>query len=218
MKKVSENEIKRSIVIEEILNTVTHGIGVLLSIAALVLLVVKASNDGGAWHIVSVAIYGSTLIILYLASSLYHGLMFSSARGFFNILDHSAIYLLIAGTYTPFLLVSLRGPLGWSLFGIIWGLTVLGIIYKFFFLNRWRILSTIIYVLMGWLIIFALKPLIASVPVNGLYWVLAGGLFYTLGVIFFVWEKLPYNHFIWHLFVLGGSICHFFAIIWYIVP
>ncbi|NOZ46695.1 MAG: hemolysin III family protein [Chlorobi bacterium] len=203
---------------EEVFNSITHGIGVFLSIAALVLLIVKAVQSGDNWHIVSSVIYGSTLVLLYLASTLFHSFMFTSARNIFNILDHSAIYLLIAGTYTPFVLVSLRGPIGWTLFGIIWGLTAIGIVYKLFFLEKWRTLSTIIYIIMGWLIIFAIKPLLNSVPVGGLYWILAGGIFYTVGVIFYVWKKLYFSHVIWHLFVLAGSICHFFAILWYIIP
>jgi len=216
--KPIELKAKKSIIIEEVFNSITHGIGVFLSIAALVLLIVKAVQSGDNWHIVSSVIYGSTLVLLYLASTLFHSFMFTSARNIFNILDHSAIYLLIAGTYTPFVLVSLRGPIGWTLFGIIWGLTAIGIVYKLFFLEKWRTLSTIIYIIMGWLIIFAIKPLLNSVPVGGLYWILAGGIFYTVGVIFYVWKKLYFSHVIWHLFVLAGSICHFFAILWYIIP
>lgn len=213
-----KNKIRKSILIEEILNSVTHGIGALLSIAALVLMVVKASRHGDGWHISSAAIYGSTLIILYLASTIFHAFMFTTARNFFNLLDHSAIYLLIAGTYTPFALVTLRGPLGWTLFGIIWGLTIGGIIYKLFFLDKWRILSIVIYVLMGWIGVIAIRSLFNDVPTGGLYFLLAGGLSYTVGVVFFIWQRIPFFHLIWHLFVLGGSICHFFAILIYIIP
>lgn len=216
--KPSKAETKKALIVEEILNSITHGIGVLLSITALVLLVVKSSRYGDGWHITSTAIYGSTLIILYLASTLFHSFMFTSARNFFNLLDHSAIYLLIAGTYTPFLLVTLRGSLGWTMFGIIWGLTIFGVIYKLFFLNKWRMLSTVIYIIMGWFMIIAIRPLLLNVPPGGLYFMLAGGLSYTVGAVFFVFQRIPFFHVIWHLFVLGGSICHFFAILFYIVP
>lgn len=211
-------KIKNSIIIEEILNSATHGIGALLSIVALVLMLVKASKYGDGWLITSTAIYGSTLIILYLTSTVYHAFKFTKARIFFNLLDHSAIYLLIAGTYTPFALVTLRGPLGWTLFGIIWGLTIGGIIYKLFFMNKWRIISTAIYVLMGCIGVMAIRSFLKDVPTGGLYFLLAGGLSYIVGVVFYIWQRIPFFHLIWHLFVLGGSICHFFAILIYIIP
>jgi hemolysin III len=203
---------------EEIANSITHGIGAGLSIAALVVLVVFASLYGDVWRIVSFSIYGACLTVLYTASTLYHSFRSQKLKKYFQIMDHASIYLLIAGTYTPFTLVHLRGGWGWSLFGVIWGLAVLGVIFKMFFTNRFNLLSTIIYLLMGWLIVIAFKPAVTHIPQGGLYWLLAGGLSYTFGVIFFLWEKLPYSHAIWHLFVLGGSICHFFAMLFYVLP
>lgn len=203
---------------EELANSITHAIGVALSLAALVILVVYAAMQGDGWKIVSFSIYGTSLVLLYTASTLYHSFSSERAKHYLKILDHAAIYLLIAGTYTPFLLVMIRGNWGWTLFGIIWGLAITGIIFKLFFVNRFRIISTIIYLLMGWLILVAFRPLIAHVPENGLYWLLAGGLSYSFGVIFYLWEKIPYHHAIWHLFVLGGSIFHFFAVLFYVLP
>jgi len=204
--------------IEEIVNSITHGLGVVLSIAGLIVLVVLGAIHGNAWHVVSFSIYGSTLIILYLASTLYHSFQKPKLKRVFKILDHSAIYVLIAGTYTPFMLVNLRGPWGWSLFGIIWGLAILGIIFKLFFIDRYERLSLVIYLLMGWICIVAAKQMMLEIPMGGLAWLIAGGLLYTLGVLFFRWEKLRYNHAIWHLFVLGGSICHYFSILFYVLP
>lgn len=203
---------------EELANSITHAIGVALSLAALVILVVYAAMQGDGWKIVSFSIYGTSLVLLYTASTLYHSFTSERVRHYLKIFDHAAIYLLIAGTYTPFLLVMIRGAWGWTLFGIIWGLAIVGIIFKLFFVHRFRIVSTIIYLLMGWLIIVAFRPLIANVPENGLYWLLAGGLSYSFGVIFYLWEKIPYHHAIWHLFVLGGSIFHFFAVLFYVLP
>lgn len=203
---------------EELFNSITHGAGLLLSIVALVLLIVFSSLYGSARHIVSCTIFGVTLILLYTASTLYHSFRSPRVKKFFKILDHSCIYLLIAGTYTPFLLVTLRGAVGWTLFGVIWFLAVSGVVLKMFFVHRFKIISTVAYVLMGWIIIFAIKPLVESLPSGGIVWLVAGGLAYTLGVIFYVWKKLPFNHAIWHLFVLAGSICHFFAVIFYVLP
>jgi hemolysin III len=203
---------------EELFNSITHGAGVLLSIVALVLLIVFSSIYGNASHVVSCAIFGVTLILLYAASTLYHSAQKPQIKSVFKILDHSCIYLLIAGTYTPFLLVTLHGVLGWTMFAVIWFLALAGVLFKVFFVNRFKIISTIAYVLMGWIIIFAIKPLIDSLQSGGIVWLVAGGLAYTLGVIFYAWEKLPFNHAIWHLFVLAGSICHFFAVIFYVLP
>ncbi len=203
---------------EEIANSITHGIGAALSIAGLTVLVVLAALYGDAWHVVSVSIYGSSLVLLYLASTLYHSFRQPRVKRFFKIADHAAIYLLIAGTYTPFMLVSLRGPWGWSLLGTIWGLAVVGIVFKFFFIGRYERLSLVIYLLMGWLCVVAAQPMITRIPAGGLLWLVAGGLAYSLGVIFYRWEVLRYNHAIWHLFVLAGSICHFFAILFYVLP
>jgi hemolysin III len=203
---------------EEILNIVTHGIGFLLSIAALVLLVVFASIQGDAWHIVSYSIYGTSLVILYLASTLFHWSKKPSRRLKLNVFDHASIYALIAGTYTPLLLVTLRGPWGWSLFGVVWGMAIIGIILKFFFTGRYNKISTLAYVIMGWVVIIALKPLIESLSTPGLIWLAIGGLSYSIGAVFFLLNKIPYNHAIFHLFVLGGSISHFVTIFWYVLP
>ncbi|MEE9912615.1 MAG: hemolysin III family protein [Deltaproteobacteria bacterium] len=203
---------------EELLNSITHGAGILLSIAALVLLIVFSSTYGSTGHVVSCTIFGVTLILLYTASTLYHGIQKPHLKRVCKIFDHSCIYLLIAGTYTPFLLVTLRGVLGWTMFGVIWFLAVSGVVLKIFFVQRFKIISTIAYVLMGWIIVFAIKPLADALSSGGLVWLIAGGLAYTLGVIFYAWKKLPFNHAIWHLFVLTGSVCHFFAIIFYVIP
>lgn len=206
------------LILDEIANSVTHGFGVVLSIAGLVLMIVYSSLNGNAWHVVSSSIFGSTMIFLYLASTLYHSSKTEKAKHFYKILDHSFIYILIAGTYTPFTLVTLNGALGWTLFGIIWGLAIAGVVFKFYFVHRFKILSTAIYLLMGWLIIFAINPLLDHLPIGGVYWLIGGGLSYTFGVVFYVWHKLPFNHSIWHLFVLGGSVCHFFAVFFYVIP
>lgn len=204
--------------LEEILNSVTHGAGALISIAGLILLIVFSSIYGQTTHIVSCTIYGTTLVLLYTASTLYHGFQKPNIKHVFKILDHSCIYILIAGTYTPFMLVTVRGALGWTIFSIVWGLTILGIVFKAFFVNRFKIVSTIAYILMGWLVILAIKPLFHALPGGGIFWLISGGLAYTIGTIFYAWKKLPFNHTIWHLFVLTGSVCHFLAIMFYVVP
>ena len=203
---------------EEVANSVTHGIGVLLSIAGLVLMVVFAARYGDAWHVVSSSIFGAALIFLYSASTLYHAVPSFHAKSVLQIFDHSAIFLLIAGTYTPFLLVNLRGGWGWSLFGVVWGLALAGIVFQVFFVDRFRLAQTLIYLGMGWLVVVAVKPLLAGVPRPGLLWLLAGGLSYTVGAVFYLWKKLPYHHAVWHLFVLAGSVCHYFAILIYVIP
>ena len=203
---------------EELINSITHGAGVALSIAGLAVLVTLAALKGTAWHIVGCSVYGATLVLLYTASTLYHSMRSPRVKRFFRIIDHAAIYLLIAGTYTPFTLVNLRGGWGWTLFGLVWGLAVLGVLFKIFFVDRFPIASTTVYILMGWLAVIAIKPLLAAVPSGGILWLLAGGLAYTLGVVFFAWEKIPYNHAAWHVFVLTGSICHYFAVLFYVLP
>ena len=203
---------------EEIANSITHGIGTALSIAGLVILVVFAATQGDVWHIVSFSIYGSTLILLYLASTLYHSFPQPRVKRIFKIIDHSSIFLLIAGTYTPFMLTSLRGIWGWSLFGVVWGLAITGIVFKSIFISRFKKVSILVYILMGWLCILVVRQMILHIPYLGLLWLLAGGLFYTLGVIFYAWKNLPYHHAVWHLFVLGGSICHYFSILFYLLP
>lgn len=200
---------------EEIANSVTHGVGALASIAALPILVVVAVSRGDPWQVVGGAIFGATLIMLYVASTLYHALPHPRAKRVFRVLDHSAIYLLIAGTYTPFALGALRGPWGWALLGAVWTLAALGITAKATLGFRFPRLSTAVYVAMGWLALIAAQPLLAHVGVAGLMWLLAGGLCYTAGVVFFAWERLRYGHMVWHLFVAAGSVCHFFAVLWY---
>ena len=204
--------------LEEIANAITHGIGLLLSIAGFAVLFVLAAVRGTAWHIVACSIYGATLIGLYAASTLYHAVISPQVKRALRIFDHSAIYLLIAGTYTPFLLVSLRGPWGWSLFGVIWGLALAGVLFKLWFVERFAILSTAVYIAMGWLVVIAAKPVITHLPVAAIIWLLAGGLAYTGGVIFFAAKRIPYSHAIWHLFVLAGSICHYFAVLSTVIP
>jgi hemolysin III len=203
---------------EEIANWVTHGIGLLLSIAALTLLIVFSSLRGDAWHVVSFTVFGLTLLALYTFSTIYHAQRAGRAKLLFEKLDHAAIFLLIAGTYTPFLLTSLRGPWGWSLFGVIWGLSGAGAVFQLFFGGRYPLASTIAYLFAGWLIVVALEPLVASVPEGGLWLLLSGGLCYTVGVVFFLWHRLRYHHAVWHTLVLGGSTCHFLAVLLYLLP
>lgn len=203
---------------EDLANSLTHGLGAALSVAALAILVTQAALHGDVWRVVSFGVYGSSLVVLYLASTLYHAFRSPRLKRFFKGLDHAAIFLLIAGTYTPFSLVTLRGPWGWTIFGLIWGFAVAGIIFETLFLGRFKRLVVVFYLGMGWMAVIAIKPLIEALPVAGLVWVAAGGLFYTLGVIFYLWEKLTFNHAIWHLFVLGGSVCHFFAIALHVLP
>ena len=198
---------------EEIANSISHGIGAALSIAGLVVLIVSAVAHGDAWHVVSFSIFGRTLILLYLASTLYHSFPQLKVKRVLRKFDHAAIFLLIAGTYTPFMLVSLRGPWGWSLFGVIWGLAITGVVLKMYFVHRFPKLSTAIYVLMGWLCVIAAKQMLIQVPPISITFLVIGGLSYTIGVVFYAWKKLPYNHAIWHLFVLGGSVMHFFSVL-----
>lgn len=213
MSKLSE---KRLLFVEELANSLTHGLGLLLSVAALTLLVVFASLYGTAWHIVSFSIYGATLIILYLASTLYHSSRKLRRRYKLNKFDHSAIYVLIAGTYTPFALVPLRGPVGWTLFAVVWVMAIGGVIYKvFFYSQRYRTLSAVLYLVMGSLVVLVINPLMRTMPLNGLYFLLAGEISYALGVVFYLW-RFPFGHTIFHLFVLGGSICHFFSVFLYL--
>ncbi|MEN3333708.1 MAG: hemolysin [Blastocatellia bacterium] len=204
--------------IEELANSITHGVGVALSVVGFIVLLVLSIMQGSAWHIVGCSIFGVSLILAYLASTLYHSLHRSSFRHVLQVLDHSAIYLLIAGTYTPFTLINLRGFWGWTLFGLVWTLSLAGIIFKFLHGDRFKVISTIGYVAMGWIAVIAIKPLFATVPLAGIAWLVAGGLFYTVGVIFFAWKRLPFSHAVWHLFVMAGSICHYFAVLFYVLP
>ena len=203
---------------EELANSLTHGLGAALSVAGLVLLVIRAAQHGDAWHVVSTAIFGTTLVLLYAASTLYHSLRGERLKHRLRKFDHAAIFLLIAGSYTPFVLVTLRGPWGWSLFGVVWGLAVAGMTIKFWLAGRFKLLSTLIYVAMGWLVLVAIKPLVAALPAGGMKLLVAGGLCYTGGAVFYLWKRLPYHHAIWHLFVLGGSACHWAAVFLYVVP
>lgn len=203
---------------EELAHAVSHGVGVLLSIAGLVVMVVFASLYGDAWHIVSCSIYGATLILLYTASTLYHGITLPRVKRVLQRIDHAAIFLLIAGTYTPFTLVTLRGSWGWTLFGLVWGFAILGVVLETMLKKRIQWLSISLYLGMGWLVLVAIKPMLDSVASGGLILLLAGGLCYTLGVIFYAWKRLAYHHAVWHLFVMAGSLLHFFSIFYYVLP
>ncbi len=202
---------------EEIANAITHGIGLLLSVACLSIGVVFAALRHNPWIITSVSIYGAMLCLLYLSSTLYHGVQQRKAKAIWNVFDHSSIYLLIAGTYTPYMLGPLRGAWGWSLFGVIWGLALGGIVFQALFIHRWRLLSTMTYLLMGWIVVIAIYPLWKSIGAYGLMWIGVGGMCYTLGVAFYVLKRVPYMHAIWHLFVLGGSVVHFLGVLFTVV-
>ncbi len=197
---------------EEIFNSITHGIGVLFSIAALVILVVTATNHGDTWHLVSFTIFGSSMILLYLASTLYHSFTKERVKNLFARFDHAAIFILIAGTYTPYLLTVLRGTFGWILFGVIWGLALTGVVIRSIYLTKFRKLMVAVYVIMGWMFVTAIIPMLDSLPRISVIYLFLGGISYSLGVIFYIWRNLKYGHGIWHLFVLAGSIMHFFSI------
>jgi hemolysin III len=203
---------------EEQLNSLTHGIGALMSAVGTLVLVVAASRLGDGWKIVSFSIFGASLILLYSASTLYHASRSLRAREVWKMLDHCAIFLLIAGTYTPFLLVNLRDGSGWILFAVIWGLALAGIALKLVFGHRYKILRVVVYLAMGWLIVFAAGELTSQVSALGVKLTVIGGVIYTLGVVFYLANRLPYNHAIWHLFVVGGSLCHFYAIYYGVLP
>src|SRR6266480_3029785 len=206
--------------LEELANSVTHGIGLVLSVAGLALLVTVAVLRGTMWHVVSCAIYGATLVLLYAASTLYHSFQQEKIKKIFRIFDHCAIYLLIAGTYTPFLLVNIRsaGRWVWFLFAFIWILAVGGIVLKSLFFHLLPVFSTVLYVLMGWTAIVIIKPLLTYLPPHAVLWLVGGGIFYTSGIFFFASERLRLSHTIWHLFVMLGSTCHFCAVYFYVLP
>ena len=204
--------------IEEKININSHAIGFILSIVALVLLVAHASMHGDVWHIVSFSIFGTSLILLYAASTFYHSAKKPELRKRLKIIDHASIYVLVAGTYTPFTLVTLKGKLGWLIFGISWGLALSGIILKLFFTGKYNLISTSMYVFMGWVIVFAIKPLINNLPPEGFLWLLAGGISYKLGAILYSIKKIKFNHAIFHMFVLTGSFCHFISVYFYVLP
>ncbi len=203
---------------EEIANWITHGVGLAASVGGLTLLIVFSSMRGNAWHVVSFTVFGLTLLILYTVSTIYHASRSPRTKSVFRRLDHAAIFLLIAGTYTPFLLTNLRGPWGWTLFGVIWGLCGAGAVFQLFFGGRYRLVSTLAYLFVGWLILVALGPLVANVPNGGVWLLVAGGLCYTIGVVFYLWKQLRYHHAVWHTFVLGGSTCHFLAVFLFLLP
>jgi hemolysin III len=203
---------------EEIAHAVSHGIGIVLSIAGLVVLVAFASLYGDAWHITSCSIYGATLILLYTASTLYHGIPQPRVKRVLQRIDHAAIFLLIAGTYTPYTLVNLRGEWGWTLFGLVWGFALLGVVLEILVKRRIKWLSVSLYLGLGWLALIAIKPLIENVATGGLILLLTGGLCYSLGVIFYLWKRLAYHHAVWHLFVMAGSLLHFFSVLFYVLP
>lgn len=208
---------KQYSILEEIFNSVTHGIGAGLSVAGLVWLILRAVRVGDATSIVAVIVFGCSLLLLYLASTLYHAIPCINVKRVLRVFDHCAIYLLIAGTYTPFLLVSMRGSLGWTLFGILWGIACVGCAFKAFFTGRFDRVSTAMYVAMGWIVLVALKPAITYIPLGALVMMAIGGLAYTFGVFFYTNNKIPFNHAIWHCFVMAGSAIHFFAIIIYVL-
>lgn len=197
-------------------NAITHGVGAVLAVAGAAYLIV-ASTRGSAWVLVSCSIFAATLVLVYLCSTLYHSLVRTRARHVFHVLDHGAIYLLIAGTYTPFTLVSLRGPVGWTLFGIVWALAIAGVIFKSFAVGQFAVASAAVYLLQGWIVVFAARPLMHAISPHGLIWLGAGGLAYTFGIVFFAMDRIPYFHAAWHLFVLAGSVAHYFAILFYVV-
>lgn len=203
---------------EEIANAITHGIGVLLSIAALVLLIVFSSLYGNAWHIVSFTIFGATMLIMYTSSTLLHSLPEGKAKSVFEVLDHSSIYFFIAGTYTPFLFVIIKDWIGWALFGVLWAIAIGGTVFKSFFVKKYLLPSTALYVLMGWMVVFIWKPLAEGLTYNGFLLLFIGGICYTFGSLFYIWRGFKYHHAIWHLFVIAGSVFHFFSILFYVLP
>ncbi len=200
---------------EEIANSISHGIGLMAAIAALPILMVAAAKQGDVAAIIGASVFGATMRLLYLSSTLYHALPASKAKRLFQVLDHAAIFLLIAGTYTPFTLGVLYGAWGWTLFGLVWSFAVIGIILKATTWDRFQSLSTYMYLAMGWLVVIAIVPLWNNMPLWGLFWLLCGGLSYTAGVVFFASDRLPYFHFVWHLFVIMGTTCHFIAVLYY---
>ena len=203
---------------EEIASSITHGVGAVLAIAGLAVLVAFATLHGDAWHVVGCSIFGAALILCFTASTLYHSVQVERAKRLLRTLDHTAIFLLIAGTDTPFLLVNLRGPWGWSLFAVVWTLTLAGIALRLFLKGRLHGLVVSIYIAMGWIVVVAIRPMLEHVGTGGLVLLAAGGLAYTAGVAFYKWRRLPYNHAIWHGFVLAGAALHFFAVLFYVIP
>ncbi|MDT7808113.1 MAG: hemolysin [Acidobacteriota bacterium] len=210
--------VKERLPVEEVANCITHGVGLALSVVGFVALLMLALADGDAWHVLSGTVYGASLVTLYLASTLYHGARTPRAKHVLQVLDHCCIYILIAGTYTPFTLVTLRGGWGWTLFGLVWGFALAGILFRVRFGTRYRPVTVASYVMLGWLCVIAVKPILATVPLAALAWIAAGGLAYTTGVFFFASKRIPHGHAIWHLFVLCGSVCHYVAVVLYVMP
>ena len=204
--------------LEEKINILTHGFGLILSVPALILLILKAANSGSSLLLVSVVVFGASMILLYAASTLYHSAKSINLRRRLNIFDHASIYILIAGTYTPLALITLGGTVGWSIFIVVWVMALTGVILKLFFTGRYNHLSTSMYVFMGWIIVFAGKPLIDNFDTAGIQWLLAGGISYTIGAILFSIRKIKFNHAIFHVFVLAGTFCHFISIYYYVLP
>jgi hemolysin III len=198
-------------------NAITHGIGAVFAVVGAVYLI-AASTRGTVWLVVSCSVFSGTLMLVYICSTLYHSLVRTRARHVFQVLDHSSIYLLIAGTYTPFTLISLRGPLGWFIFGVVWSLAIAGVVFKSFAVNRFAVASALVYLFQGWFIVFAARSLLHAIGWHGMLWLGAGGLAYTLGIVFFALDRLHYFHAAWHVFVLAGSVAHYFAILFYVVP
>jgi hemolysin III len=212
----SKESINNYAPLEEKWNVYTHALGLLLSVIGLILLIVKAINEGSLLRLISFSIFGISLVILYKASTLFHNSKNPKRRRELNIVDHASIYLLIAGSYTPFALMTLKGSLGWIIFGIVWNIAIIGIVLKLFYTGSFEKASTIAYVLMGWIIMIVIKPIINNISIEGFYWLLAGGISYTIGAVLYSIQRIKYNHAIFHVFVLGGSICHFITIYYYV--
>lgn len=203
---------------EERANAISHALGVAFSLFALVLLIVFAGLRGNVWDVVSFTIFGSTMLLLYVCSTLLHALPQGRAKNVFEILDHSSIYAFIAGSYTPLLFILVRGWVGWTLFGVIWGMAVAGVLFKVFYVKKFLFLSTAGYIVMGWMCVLVLRPILHSLPPAGIAYLAAGGALYTIGSVFYVWRPMKYHHMVWHLFVLAGSICHFILVLRYVLP
>lgn len=204
---------------EEIANAVTHAVATALGLGGLIALTALAVARGAdAGQVASLVVYGTTLVLTYLASTVYHGVQHPRAKAVFRVLDHASIYLLIAGTYTPFLVIRLWNPWGWALLGVVWTMAIAGVLFKSLFLGRLRRASVVTYVAMGWLVVVAARQVVTHIPLGALAFLLAGGVIYTLGIVFYAWNRLPFNHAIWHLMVLGGGMCHYFAIFLYLLP
>ena len=203
---------------EEVTNAFSHGVGALLALAGSVVLVVLAALQGDPWRIVSFSIYGTTLVVLYLASTLYHAINHPRAKTFFHVMDHVSIFLLIAGSYTPVTLINMRGVWGWAIFGMVWTIALAGVILKVFFTGRHALISVFLYVGMGWLIIVAIHPLLVSMHLRGVALMAAGGVFYTAGLIFYAMKKMRYHHAVWHIFVMAGSATQYLGFLLYVLP